>query len=85
MDWRLTATTLFCEEVRKWVPVLVYRDGRTGCGFYKRQESRLRNGALPCSGPQRCSLCAMYREDVFRRDGQQVKKKEWADEEKVLV
>ncbi len=85
MDWRLTATTLFCQETKKWVPVLVYRDGKTGCGFHKRQESRQGNGRRPCSGPQRCALCAAYRQDVFQRERQPVKEKEWVDAEKLFA
>jgi hypothetical protein len=87
MDWRLTATTLFCDKARRWVPVLVYKDGKTGCGYYTRQERRNGDGRQPCSGPRSCSLCAAYRDDVFQREDQRskAKEKEWADEEKVLV
>ena len=83
MEWRLTATTLFCEEIRKWVPVMVYREGKTGCGFFKRQGGHKNNGRMsPCSGPQDCFLCASYREDVFRRNGHRIEEKERLDEEK---
>ena len=84
MGWRLTATTLFCRQVKKWVPVMVYKDGKTNCGFFRRQGRHKNDGRLlPCSGPQDCLLCAAYRDDVFRRNGQMVKEKEGQDEEKL--
>ena len=84
MEWRLTATTLFCREVQKWVPIMVYREGKTTCGFFKRQEAHKTNGQLlPCPGPPACSLCAAYRADVFGRNGQEVKEKEWPDEKRL--
>ena len=71
MDWRLTATTLFCDQVMKWVPIMVYREGKTHCGFFRRQGGhKINNGQLRlCAGPQDCSLCIAYQEDVFRRNG----------------
>jgi hypothetical protein len=84
MEWRLTATTLFCKEVQKWVPIMVYREGKTTCGFFRRQEAHKSNGQLlPCAGPPGCSLCTAYREDVFGRNGQKVKEKEWPDEKRL--
>ena len=83
MEWRLTATTLYCREVQKWVPIMVYKEGGAHCGFFKRQGGHRNNGRLlPCSGPQGCSLCAAYKEDVFRRNGQKIKE-ERQDEEKL--
>ncbi len=78
MNWRLTATTLFCKQVHGWVPILVYKEGRTHCGFFQRQADRKNNnGRLrPCAGPQNCSLCVAYREDVFRREAQMKKTEE---------
>jgi hypothetical protein len=34
MDWKITATTLFCDTVKKWVLIMVYKDGRTNCGYF---------------------------------------------------
>ena len=77
MEWRLTATTLFCKEVQKWVPIMVHKEGRTTCGFFRRQESHKNNGhLLPCSGPQGCRVCAAYQEDVFGRNCRKVREKE---------
>ena len=72
MDWRLTATTLFCETVKKWVPIIVYKDGRANCGYYYRHQvvTKDSSGPYKCHGPQGCSLCEAYKEDVFRRGGQ---------------
>jgi hypothetical protein len=72
MDWRLTATTLFCETVKRWVPIMVYKDGKTNCGYYYRHQvvTKDSSGLYKCHGPQGCSLCEAYKEDVFRRGGQ---------------
>ncbi len=72
MDWRLTATTLFCEVVKRWVPILVYPDGRTQCGYYHRHGIvfKDRKLLLECHGPDGCGLCKAYKEDIFQREGQ---------------
>ena len=72
MDWKLTATTLFCEAVEKWVPIMVYKDGRTNCGYYYRHRvvSKENPGGFSCHGPQGCSLCEAYKQDVFSRVGE---------------
>jgi len=76
MEWRLTATTLFCDQVRRWVPIMVYKEGKTQCGFFRRQGGHQNNGQLlPCAGPQDCSICLAYREDVFRRNGSNEERK----------
>jgi hypothetical protein len=69
MDWKLTATTLYCEAVKKWVPIMVYKDGRTNCGYFHRHRVVIKNsgGTLQCHGPQGCSLCEAYKADVFSR------------------
>ena len=68
MGWRLTATTLFCETAKKWVPIIVYKDGRTHCGYYYRHAIVLKDTRQLCQGPDDCTLCTAYKEDVFRRD-----------------
>jgi hypothetical protein len=72
MDWKLTATTLFCEVVKKWVPIIVHKDGKTQCGYYHRHQVVTKEdpSGFPCHGPQGCSLCLAYKEDVFSRVGQ---------------
>jgi thioredoxin-related protein len=69
MHWRLTATTLFCNIVRRWVPIVVYKDGRTNCGYFYRHRVIAKNDRreLACHGPQGCSLCEAYKEDLFSR------------------
>ena len=68
MGWRLTATTLFCETIKKWVPVIVYKDGSAQCGYYQRHAVVLKDARHLCQGPEGCTLCAAYKEDVFNRD-----------------
>lgn len=69
MAWRLTATTLYCDTVKKWVPIMVYKDGKTNCGYYYRHHvvSKKEHLKFSCHGPQGCSLCEAYKEDVFKR------------------
>ena len=53
MDWKITATTLFCDTVKKWVPIMVYKDGRTNCGYYYRHQvvTKENPGGFSCHGP----------------------------------
>lgn len=69
MGWKLTATTLFCKTVKNWVPIIVYNNGRTHCGYYYRHKVVTTNNNWPsqCHGPNGCSLCESYKEDVFHR------------------
>jgi hypothetical protein len=71
MDWKITATTLFCDTVKKWVPIMVYKDGKTNCGYYYRHQvvTKENPGGFSCHGPQGCALCEAYKEDVFSRVG----------------
>ena len=71
MDWKLTSTTLFCDTVKKWVPIIVYKDGKTHCGYYYRHQvvTKESPGGFSCHGPQGCALCEAYKEDVFSRVG----------------
>ena len=71
MDWRVTATTLFCDVLKRWVPIMVFRDGKTHCGYFYRHQMVSRKGGqgFPCHGPEQCSLCAAYQQDVFQREG----------------
>jgi hypothetical protein len=73
MNWKLTATTLFCDSVKRWVPILVFKEGRAHCGyFFRHGASRRKNHRVPaCEGPQECTLCKAYQEDVFRRNGRE--------------
>lgn len=68
MGWRLTATTLFCETIKKWVPIIVYKDGRAQCGYYHRHAVVLKDVRHLCQGPEGCSLCSAYKEDVLHRE-----------------
>ena len=70
MDWRVTSTTLFCKTLKTWVCILVYRDGKTQCGYFRRRAGSRHEKPrdFPCHGPTECPLCDAYKEDVFRRD-----------------
>lgn len=76
-DWRVTATTIYCDAVDDEVTLLVYRDGSTKCtgygksdervghtvGFLKRMIKRSGRGA-ECDGPE-CYRILQYRDKLF--------------------
>ena len=75
MGWRVTATTLFCDAVNDWVTVMVYPDGKKGCGHWTRHgkvSRKVGDKRLECNGPD-CDVCNAYREDVSRRDAEAAK------------
>jgi hypothetical protein len=48
----------------------VYKDGKTHCGYYHRHAIVLKDTRRLCHGPEGCTLCIAYKEDVFQRDSQ---------------
>jgi hypothetical protein len=70
-DWKLTATTVFCEEINDEVTIMVYKDGKTRCTGYdafsknalKSSGGKAKN-TVGCSGPV-CSRVAAYKDKLF--------------------
>ncbi len=72
MDWKLTATKLYCEAVGQWVTVLVYRDGSVRCSYYERRVAAAGGrGRKQCLGYENCPVLPSYKEDVFQRERQE--------------
>ncbi len=76
MKWQVLFTTRFCDVVKDWVSILVYKDGTAKCAYFSkyiatestRKEKRTQSKkTMVCKGPS-CSLCTAYKEEVFRRD-----------------
>ncbi|MFO7837994.1 MAG: hypothetical protein R6X08_00665 [Desulfosalsimonadaceae bacterium] len=71
MDWKLTATKLYCDTVDQWITVIVYKDGSVKCSYYERKTASAKGrGRAPCSGYDKCPVLSSYREDVFQRERQ---------------
>lgn len=68
MAWKVTATKLYCDVVRAWVTVMVYRDGTTKCGYYERYLSKSGSNDPKKVCGDHCKLLTAYREDVFQRE-----------------
>ncbi len=72
MDWKLTATKLYCEAVNQWVTILVYSEGEAKCNYRERKMTAARNEELRlCLGYEKCPVVAAYKEDVFQREEQE--------------
>jgi len=68
MGWKVTATKLFCDIVKEWVTIIVYRDGTTKCGYYERHfGDKGANNAREVQCLKKCTLLNAYKEDVFQR------------------
>jgi hypothetical protein len=70
-DWKLTATTIFCEDMNDEVTIIVYKDGKTRCTGYDlftklnadaRNKKKLTG--IECHGPV-CHRVAAYKEKLF--------------------
>jgi len=71
MDWKVTATKLYCDAEGLWVTIMVYADGNVKCGCRERKAASGRNsGQALCPGDEKCALMASYKEDVFQREQQ---------------
>jgi hypothetical protein len=68
MAWKVTATKLYCDIVKAWVTVMVYRDGTTKCGYCERYLSKPGSSDQKKLCDDHCKLLTAYREDVFQRE-----------------
>ena len=80
VDWQITATTIYCDDVDDEVTVIVQRDGSARCvGFSKydkpdkdtdvlmRQKSRQLQRQLECTGPE-CHRVIDYRDQLLAEE-----------------
>ncbi len=76
VDWKVTATTIYCDAVDDEVTLLVYRDLSTSCTGYKkysqptkkissllRKKSKRLERQLECEGPE-CRRVVQYKEKL---------------------
>jgi hypothetical protein len=85
VNWKVTATTIYCDLVDADVPITVFKDWSTKCGFYIRhspkknentakiQENKRQklNDKLGCDGPE-CSRVTEYRDKLFAEEEKKV-------------
>jgi len=83
MDWQITATTIYCEDVDDEVTIIVNRDGSVRCVGYSRygapdkdtaallrQKSRRLNRRLGCTSSE-CRHATNYRDRLFAEEANQ--------------
>ena len=80
VDWKITATTIYCEAVDDEVTVMVYKDWSARCTGYRKygrpdggtakllakKGQRLKR-QLSCEGPE-CHRVNQYREKLFAEE-----------------
>ena len=80
VDWQITATTIYCDDVDDEVTVIIQKDGSARCvGFTKyntpdkdtaglmRQKSRQLKRQLECTGPD-CRRVIDYRDRLLAEE-----------------
>ena len=81
VNWKITATTIYCDAVGDEVTLMVYKDGAVKCTGYKKyyetsretmnlvkERSKQLNRKLECEGP-RCCRAIQYRDKLFADEG----------------
>lgn len=80
VNWKVTATTIYCDAVDDEVTLLVYKDGSAKCIAYtkygkpdketlnllKKKSNRLKRN-LECDGPE-CYRVIQYRDKLFAEE-----------------
>lgn len=82
VNWRVTATTIYCESVEDEAVLMVYKDGSAKCAAYKKygqpspeivrllkKRSQPSRRELRCEGPE-CSRLIQYRGKLFAEEAQ---------------
>jgi hypothetical protein len=80
VDWQITATTMYCDDVDDEVTVIVQKDGSVRCvGFARydnpgrgtaelmKQKSKQLQRQLRCTGPE-CRRVIGYRDRLFTEE-----------------
>jgi len=81
VDWKVTATTIYCDSVDADVPIRVFKDWSTKCVGYKKycesitedvaktlkKKGKRLNRTLRCEGPE-CSRVTEYRDRLFAEE-----------------
>ena len=80
-DWKVTATTIYCDAVAAEATIIVYRDGTVKCSGYKKYAEDASRGTtkmlrskgktlgreLRCEGPE-CHRVTDYKDKVFAEE-----------------
>jgi len=78
-DWKITATTIYCDDVDDEVTVLVYKDWSVNCTGYKKyaetnseaakllKKSKRLKKQLKCIGPE-CHRVLRYKEKLISEE-----------------
>jgi len=80
-DWKVTATTIYCDAVDADATIMIYSDNTVKCsGFYKYEEHATRdtdnllkkkgeklNRILKCEGLE-CARVTAYRDKIFAEE-----------------
>jgi hypothetical protein len=81
VDWKVTATTTYCDAVDANVTIMVYKDRSTKCVGYRKfcegltkdranileKKGRTLGRKLCCEGRD-CSRVLMFRDEVFSKE-----------------
>ena len=70
VNWKLTATTIYCDIFAEEVTVLVLKDGATkctGCAKYTIIGSRAKGKSTKCPGPN-CPKVTAYKDKLFAEE-----------------
>ncbi|MDD4873981.1 MAG: hypothetical protein PHE15_03280 [Dehalococcoidales bacterium] len=74
VNWHITATTIYCEDMDYEVTIMVYKDGRTKCTGYdisSKQEAKpsgkKEKNKPECSGPE-CRCVKEYRDKLLSEE-----------------
>jgi hypothetical protein len=89
VDWQVTATTIYCEDVDDEVTIMVHKDWSAKCSSFKkyqkpgketlnllRKKSRQLKRELRCTGPE-CARIIQYREKLQAEENQKGAKIDW--------
>jgi hypothetical protein len=79
-NWRVTATTIYCDDIDDEATILIYGDGAIKCTSYARygnpdkytenllkKKSKELKRSLKCQGPE-CHRLIKYRDKLFDED-----------------
>ena len=80
VNWKVTATTIYCDAVDDEVTILVYQDWSAKCSSYKKyhepsketlkllkRKSKQLKRQLECTGPE-CSRLIQYKEKLLAEE-----------------
>ena len=80
-NWKVTATTIYCDAIDDEATFIVYHDGTAKCAAHRKygtpdremtrrlsEKSKQLKRPLRCDGPE-CPRLTQYRDKLFAEDG----------------